>query len=73
MFLAVWELGRRAVLLQLPLVTATSRSDVGQQALAKDLVTELAVYLRACFNENDFCLAHAREGDRRDNTAAEML
>ena len=35
---------------QRPLVTATSHSDVGQQALAKDLVTVvLTVYLRACF------------------------
>ena len=40
-------MGRRtvAVLLQRPLVMATSRSDVGHQVLAKDLVTiVLAVY-----------------------------
>ena len=34
---------------------STSCSDVRQQTLAKDLVTVvLAVYLCACFNENDF-------------------
>jgi len=48
---------------------------VGQQALAKDLVTVLAVstFAPACFNENDFCLAHAQHGDRQRNTVAEML
>jgi len=56
------------VLLQRPLVTATSHLDVGQLVLP--VATHQVTWWRAWLNENDFCLADAQRSDGHRSTAA---